>query len=185
MSEQQPTAESAAPEPMTTDNAPEASPETLLAAAEAREGALKEKLQETQDRLLRAAAEFENVRRRMARDREDLLKSANERLLKDFLPVVDNLERALATPGEEGPLREGVKLVLKLFADTLERNGVKAVSALGQPFDPNLHEAIGQQESAEVPENHVMTEYAKGYLLNDRLVRAATVVVARAPTARA
>ena len=171
--------------PMPTPAEADAPVETRLAAALARETAAQEKLQEMQDRLLRTAAEFENARRRMAREREETVKSGNERLLRDFLPVVDNLERALAVPGEAGPLRDGVKLVLKLFQDTLERAGVKAVSAVGQPFDPNLHEAIMQQESVEAPENQVLAEVAKGYTLNDRLIRPASVVVARAPSASA
>ena len=140
----------------------------------------QERLKDTHDRLLRIAAEFDNYKKRAAKEREDAQKFGIERLLKDFLPVADNLERAL-DHAEEHDLRqviEGVKLVQKLFEAALAKHGVVGFSALGQPFDPNLHEALMQQES-DAPPGTVVSEMSRGYKLNDRLVRPAAVVVAR------
>ena len=143
----------------------------------------QERLKDTHERLLRVAAEFDNYKKRAAKEREDAQKFGIERLLKDFLPVADNLERAL-DHAEEHDLRqviEGVKLVQKLFETTLAKHGVVGFSALGQPFDPNVHEALMQQES-DAPPGTVVSEMSRGYRLNDRLVRPAAVVVARAKT---
>ena len=140
----------------------------------------QERLKDTHDRLLRTAAEFDNYKKRAAREREDAQKYGIERLLKDFLPVADNLERAL-DHAEEHDLRqviEGVKLVQKLLETTLAKHGVTGFSALGQPFDPTLHEALMQQES-DAPPGTVVSEMSRGYKLNERLVRPAAVVVAR------
>jgi molecular chaperone GrpE len=141
----------------------------------------QERLKESHERYLRVAADFENWKKRAVREREETVKNANERLLKDVIPVADNLERALATPGDSDALREGVKLVLKQFTDILGRFGVKSFTSVGQPFDPSRHEALMQQETTEVPPNHVVSEMVKGYMLHDRLVRPAAVVVAKAP----
>jgi molecular chaperone GrpE len=138
------------------------------------------RLKDTHDRLLRVAAEFDNFKKRSAKEREDAQKFGIERLLKDFLPVADNLERAL-DHAEEHDLRqviEGVKLVQKLFEAALAKHGVVGFSALGQPFDPNLHEALMQQES-DAPAGTVVSEMSRGYKLNERLARPAAVVVAR------
>jgi len=140
----------------------------------------QERLKDTHDRLLRVAAEFDNFKKRAAKEREDAQKFGIERMLKDFLPVADNLERAL-DHAEEHDLRqviEGVKLVQKLFESSLAKHGVVGFSALGQPFDPNLHEALMQQES-DAPPGTVVSEMSRGYKLNERLVRPAAVVVAR------
>lgn len=157
--------------------------QALLDDSTARAAQTQERLKETHERYLRVAADFENYKRRAAREREETVRLANERLVKELLPVADNLERALATPGEAGPLRDGVKLVLKQLTDALGRFGATAFSSVGQPFDPARHEALMQQESAEVPPNHVLTELVKGYLLHDRLLRPAAVVVAKAKAA--
>ena len=143
----------------------------------------QERLKDTHERLLRVAAEFDNFKKRAAKERDDLQKFGIERLLKDFLPVADNLERAL-DHAEEHDLRqviEGVKLVQKLLENTLAKHGVTGFSALGQPFDPNLHEALMQQES-DAPPGTVVSEMSRGYKLNERLVRPAAVVVARRKT---
>ena len=140
----------------------------------------QERLKDTHERLLRTAAEFDNFKKRAAKEREDAQKFGIERLLRDFLPVADNLERAL-DHAEEHDLRqviEGVKLVQKLHENTLAKHGVTGFSALGQPFDPTLHEALMQQES-DAPPGTVVSEMSRGYKLNDRLVRPAAVVVAR------
>ena len=147
--------------------------------------AMQERLREAQERQLRAAAEFDNFRKRAAREREETVKLANERLLRELLPVVDNLERALGSGGETGALVEGVRLVHKQFVDALGRCGVKAFPSLGEKFDPTRHEALMQQETDQVPPDHVLAELVKGYVLNDKLVRPASVVVAKAPAAPA
>jgi molecular chaperone GrpE len=140
----------------------------------------QERLKDTHERLLRVAAEFENFKKRATKEREDAQKFGIERLLRDFLPVADNLERAL-DHAEEHDLRqviEGVKLVQKLLESALAKHGVVGFSALGQPFDPNVHEALMQQES-DAPAGTVVSEMSRGYKLNERLVRPAAVVVAR------
>ena len=140
-----------------------------------------ERLKDTHERLLRSAAEFDNFKKRALREKEDTQKFGSERLLKDFLPVMDNLERAL-DHAEQHDLKqviEGVRLVQKLFETTLARHGVIGFSAVGKPFDPGFHEALMQQESDQPP-NTVVSEMARGYKLHDRLVRPAAVVVAKA-----
>ncbi len=140
-----------------------------------------ERLKDTHERLLRSAAEFDNFKKRALKEKEDTQKFGSERLLKDFLPVMDNLERAL-DHAEQHDLKqviEGVRLVQKLFESTLARHGVTGFSAVGKPFDPGLHEALMQQESDQPP-NTVVSEMARGYKLHDRLVRPAAVVVAKA-----
>src|SRR5437763_14763167 len=143
-----------------------------------------ERLKDTHERLLRSAAEFDNFKKRAAKEKEDAAKFGNEKILKDFLPVMDNLERALDHAEQHEPKQviEGVKLVQKLFETTLAKHGVVGFSAVGKPFDPGLHEALMQQESDE-PAGTVVSEMAKGYKLNDRLVRPAAVVGSKPRTA--
>ena len=141
-------------------------------------------LKETKDRLLRQVAELENYKKRVSREKEETLRFANETMVKDLLPVVDNLERALSHANEqESPngkaLIEGVEMVLKGLLDTLGKHGVVPIVAVGQPFDPSLHEAVAQVESESVAANAVVDEYSKGYLLRDRLVRPAMVSVSK------
>ncbi len=144
-----------------------------------------EKLREEHDRHLRAAADLENYKKRAVKEREEAQKFGNERLLKDLIPVLDNLERALSAAPDGDPLAKGVRLVLRGFEETLGRHGIKAFSALGQPFDPRLHEAVMQVAAGDQPPGTVVMEHGRGYLLNDRLVRPAMVGVAvtKAPAA--
>jgi molecular chaperone GrpE len=146
--------------------------------ARARDG--QAKLKDEHERLLRTAAEFENYKRRATKEKEDARKFAAEALLKDFLPVADNLERALDHLGQHDPaaVAEGVKLVQKMLESALAKHGVVSFSAVGQPFDPSQHEALMQTES-DAPSNTVIQEMARGYRLHDRLVRPAAVVVAK------
>src|SRR4051812_3345143 len=142
-----------------------------------------ERLKDTHERLLRTAAEFDNFKKRAQKEKDDAAKFGTEKLLKDFLPVMDNLERAL-DHAEQHDLKqviEGVKLVQKLFESTLARHGVIGFSTVGKPFDPAVAEALMQQESDEPP-NTVVSEMARGYKLHERLVRPAAVVVAKART---
>jgi molecular chaperone GrpE len=132
---------------------------------------------------LRSAAEFDNYKKRATREKEETQKFGAEKMLKDFLPVMDNLERAL-DHAEQHDLKqviEGVRLVQKLFETTLARYGVVGFSAVGKPFDPTQHEALMQAES-ELPKDTVVSEMARGYKLHDRLMRPAAVVVAKPRT---
>ena len=140
-----------------------------------------EDLQALQDRYLRLAAEFENYKRLARKDQRDLTRFANENILKELLLVLDNLERAIqhgkASQGGDG-LTQGVELTLKQLLETLTKFGVRQIASVGQPFDPSYHQAVGRVESTTVPDNSVVEEYEKGYLLHDRVIRPAMVVVA-------
>lgn len=139
------------------------------------------------DRFLRQVAELENFKKRTAREREDAIRFANEALIKDLLPVVDNLERAVAHASGGGngkPIVEGVEMVLKGLLDAMAKHGVTQISAVGQSFDPSIHEAIAQVESDAHEPSSVVEELHKGYMLRDRLLRPALVSVAKAPEKR-
>ena len=139
------------------------------------------------DRFLRQVAELENFKRRSAREREDSTRFANEALIRDLLPVIDNLERAVAHAAGGGngkPIVEGVEMVLKGLLDVLSKHGVLQISAVGQPFDPSKHEAMAQVESDVHEANCVVEELHKGYTLRDRLLRPALVSVAKASKSR-
>ncbi len=155
-------------------------PETLKARLDQIE---KEK-QELYDRLLRTMADFDNHRKRVSKEKEDLLRYGNEKLCRELLPVIDNFERALEQ-AENSPhnkaLRDGIEMILKQFMTVLEKFGVKQFPSVGQPFDPNKHEAMVHQESNEHEENSVISEFQKGYVLHDRLLRPALVAVAKKP----
>lgn len=145
-----------------------------------------DRLKETHDRMLRAAADLDNYRKRAAREKEDMMRFGNEGLLKEFLPVLDNLDRALdhARGSKDFEvLLKGVEMTRKAFEDTLGKKGVVAFATLGKPFDPKFHEAIQQVETADTPPNTVVREVVRGYTLNDRLMRPALVLVSRPPPA--
>ena len=145
-----------------------------------------EQLAAAKDQLLRSIAEMENVRRRAQRDVENAHKFAVEKLLADLFPVVDSMEKAIETaensePGEDTKaIVEGVSLSLKLFVDTLAKAGVEQIDPLGQPFDPQLHEAMAMVPNPDAEPNTVMEVMQKGYVLNGRLTRAAKVIVVKA-----
>jgi molecular chaperone GrpE len=145
----------------------------------------QEEIADLHDRMLRAAAENENFKKRMERERSVSLKYAGEQIFREMLPVVDNLERAIEL-GESGrdntgknleSFLEGVKLTLKNLVSTLEKFEVKPIESLGGPFDPKHQEAMTMEPSDTVPANHVLTEFEKGYFYKDRLLRPAKVVV--------
>ena len=144
--------------------------------------AKEDEAKENYDRLLRVSAEFENYKKRAAREMDDFRKYANQSLLKEFLTIVDNLELAKKSAESEREidqrLVEGLDMTLKEINRILGRFDVKAIEAVGKPFDPTYHEAIMRQESENHSENTVVDEYQKGYLLHDRLLRPAMVVVA-------
>ena len=141
-----------------------------------------EELTKVKDQLLRTVAEMENVRRRAQRDVENAHKFAVEKLLSDLLPVIDSLEKAVeAAKTTENPdsMAEGIRLSLKLFVSTLEKAGIAIVDPLGEPFDPQLHEAMAMVPNPDAEPNSVMDVMQRGYTLNGRLVRAAKVVVVK------
>ena len=140
---------------------------------------LQQEVEKLRELYLRKLADFENFRKRQEREVEDFRRFANAGLVKDCLPVLDNLERALAaSTGSGSGLREGVELVLKQFREVLTRHGVIEIDPLGQAFDPTVHEAIARQERGDVTEPTVVSVLQKGYLLGERLVRPALVIVA-------
>jgi molecular chaperone GrpE len=145
---------------------------------------LRRELADKNDRLLRALAETDNVRRRAQRDREDSAKYAGEALLRDFIPVLDNLDRALdaaRTAGDSPNVVDGIELIRREFLKVLERHGVTRYSALGQRFDPNHHEAIARIVSVDKEPDTVIGETVPGYSLRGRVIRPAQVAVAAAP----
>jgi len=167
------------------DAEPEEAPEVAslraqLELSQAKGRETLEKLREEHERLLRTAADLDNYKKRAAKEREEIQRFGNEKLLKDFLPVLDNLDRALAA-APEGAFAEGVRLVRSSFEAALAKHGVKAFSALGAPFDPARHEALLQVPTAESPPGTVVLEHARGFTLSDRLLRPALVGVAVAP----
>lgn len=158
--------------------------ERLLEESMQRGRETMERLQELNEKALRQAADFDNFRKRAAREKEDLQKFAIEKVLKDLVPVLDNFDRALehASAGTdlEG-FAKGVEMTRRHFEEALGRFGVKGFSAVGEAFDPRFHEAMEQVESAEHPANVVVREMVRGYLLHERLIRPALVSVSKGP----
>jgi len=167
-----------------------AAPEESIQAEEATEEkrqllAAQEEAAQHKDKLLRLAAEFENYKKRMERERLTGLKYAGEYMMKEMLSVVDNLERAIAAGQTEGTsaeanlnaLSEGLRLTYKNLIASLEKFEVKGIDSIGKPFDPNVHEAMCMEENDQVAANHVLQEYEKGYFFKDRLLRPAKVIV--------
>ena len=133
------------------------------------------------DLAMRTQADFENYRKRSARDREDAVKAATSALLERLIPVLDNFEfgiQAARAEGSQGVI-VGFEMVAKQFQDFLTNSGVETIDAEGKPFDHNLHEALGQEESDTVPEGHVVRQLRKGYKLRERLIRPANVFVSK------
>jgi molecular chaperone GrpE len=156
------------------------SADALLARLEAAE----QQVERYKDQALRAQAEAENTRRRAGRDVENAHKYALERFAAELLPVLDSLEKAVEVAAQSeaaGSIAEGVELSLKLFASVLEKHGIQRIDPVGEPFDPQLHEAMTTLPSAHAEPNSVLEVMQPGYVLNGRLMRAAKVVVARAP----
>ena len=150
---------------------------------------LKERAAKADDhwnRLLRISADLDNFKKRAAREKQDAIKFANESLLQKLIPVLDNFDAALAAAqSAQGDgvqsLQTGVNMIYQQLRNTLTESGLEEVDATGKPFDPNLHEAVSQKETAEVPEGHVVQQLRKGYRFRERLLRPASVVVAKSP----
>lgn len=159
---------------------PEPGPEQRIADLQAR-------VVESHDKYLRSVAELDNVRKRARKDQEEARVDAQSRVLREMLPVIDNLERAVAHAAQTGDgaggVLEGIRLVLRQFAQAFERCNVHPVEAKGQPFDPNQHEAVSQVVTADAPPGSVVEVMQTGYRIGERLLRPALVVVAKAPPA--
>jgi molecular chaperone GrpE len=142
-----------------------------------------EELLKQKDTFLREKAELENFKKRLTKEKEDFVQFANERLLKELVQIEDNMERAISAPNATlESLKEGVEMIQKQFAIFLKNQKVESIEAMEKPFDPNLHEVLNQQESADHEENTVIQEYSKGYTLNGRLLRSAKVVISKKPS---
>jgi molecular chaperone GrpE len=191
----------AEPAEPTSSQAPAPSPTTNASADESNQGApgntpqaaaevdplgqARADMAAFKERYLRLAADFDNFRKRAKRDVEEAERRGKEGLLRDLLPVFDNLERAVVHASQATDAKavaDGVRMVLRQFTDTLERVGIKRVPTVGTAFDPNLHEAIQQIETPDQPPGTVVAEVQPGYTISEKLVRAAMVVVAKAPS---
>jgi molecular chaperone GrpE len=170
-------------EPAGLDDAPEDPIAHALARTTLELEASQKEREDLKEQLLRKAADFENMRRRHQKEREEQSKYAGEKVLKDAVSLLDDLDRALehvASADQTGMptgLLTGIQMVHRRFVQTLEKHGVAVIVSVGKPFDPHMHEAISQREDTTVPRNTVVQEFQKAYMLNDRLLRPAMVVV--------
>jgi len=142
----------------------------------------REKADKYYDQYVRAQAEIENIIKRNKKDKEEWIKYSTETLIKDLLPVIDNLEKAIAHSNNEDSLqalKEGVELTLKGLKNTLSRSGLEEIESLGKPFDPNFHHAVSEQEDENNEPGIVINEFQKGYSLNKRLIRPAMVIISK------
>ncbi len=139
---------------------------------------LKIKLDETEDRLKRVAAEFDNYKKRTNKDRETMYSSLLGDIVSKFLPAIDNLEKAVSSETIDENYKQGVELVLKQFKDVLMTMGVKEIETVGKTFDPELHEAVSLVQDENLGEKEIKEEYRKGYMIGDRVIRHSMVVVA-------
>jgi molecular chaperone GrpE len=170
--------------PTETDGAPEGGAEA--AQGEDLVGQLQTDVERFRDLALRTQADFENFRKRAAREKDDAVKYANAAFLERLIPILDNFElglNAARSNAENSPILAGMDMVAKQLNDFLLSHGVEPVQAEGVVFDPNMHEAVAQEEHVEIAEGHVVRQLRKGFKLKDRLLRPATVVVSKGPAA--
>ena len=139
---------------------------------------LKDELEDVKDRHTRLIAEFDNLKKRSAKEREGLYNSIIGDIMSSLLPVIDNLEKATEADSKDEEYKKGIELVLKQFKDVLNANGVKEIEAVGQPFDPELHEAVSMIQDENLGEKIVAQEYRKGYMIGNKVIRHSMVVVA-------
>ena len=159
-------------------------PETQAGDGEDEMASMQADLDRFRDLALRSQADFENYKKRCAREKEEAVKYANTSLLDKLVPIIDNFELGLVAArgeGEQSPIYSGMNLVLKQLNDFLSDNGLQPIEAVGQKFDPNLHEAIAHEPSDAVPEEHVVRQTRRGYKFKDRLLRPSSVVVSSGP----
>ena len=156
-------------------------PQDEISALKEELAAREKEARENHDRYLRAVAELDNYRKRAARDRADIIKYGKEDLIRDILPFLDSLDRALEHKDttDAQAFREGVALIQEQLLCCLKKHGVERIESVGADFDPNLHEALMQMESPDHEDNQVVSEMEKGYLLNGRLVRPSRVCVCK------
>ena len=138
----------------------------------------KIQIDETEDRLKRVAAEFDNYKKRSAKEKDALYNSLIADIVSNFLPIMDNLEQAVAAETKDEEYRKGIELVLKQFKDVLASKGVKEIDAVGKTFDPELHEAVSSVIDENLGEKEIKEDYRKGYKIGDRVIRHSMVVVA-------
>lgn len=138
----------------------------------------KEKLEDQEDRLKRLMAEFDNFKKRSSKEREGLYNSLISDIVTSLLPVIDNLEKAVSAKTEDEAYKQGVELVLKQFKEVLTANGVQEIEAVGTPFDPEVHEAVGMVTDETLGEKTIKEEYRKGYKIGSKVIRHSMVVVA-------
>jgi molecular chaperone GrpE len=173
-------------QPAKAEGPPSAAPRSV-AELESRLEEKEKECRESIDKLLRVSAEFENYKKRAAREMDDFRKYANQSLLKEMLSALDHIELAIlaasAKAAAEPSIAEGLTLTLKEFLRIFEKFGVKAIEAQGKPFNPEVHEAMLREESETIPENMVLRELQKGYTIGQRLLRPSLVVVSAAPAA--
>jgi molecular chaperone GrpE len=156
------------------------STETQLAAAQA-------EIEKFKDRALRAQADFENFRKRSVREKEEAVRYANVDLLERLIPILDNFELGLSAArasAEGGAILAGMEMVARQLADFLRGYGVEPIAAEGEKFDPNVHDAVAQEESSDVPDGYVIRQHRRGFKLKDRLIRPAAVVVSKGADAK-
>lgn len=153
-----------------------------LAELKEKLAAAEEEVEEYEDRMLRAEAEMQNVRKRAVREMENAHKFGAERLLERLLPITDSLENAVKTASSEPAMAQGIEICLKLLLIAITAEYVKQLDPIGEPFDPQFHEAMTVVEDAEAEPNTISMVIQKGYLLHDRLIRPAMVIVTKAPT---
>ena len=143
----------------------------------------KDKLAEQEDKFIRLQAETDNFRKRLAREKDEFSQYANERLFKALIPIFDNFERALEAPSNDAKsLKEGLDMILKQFNSFLEKEKVAPIKAIGEKFDPGIHEVLTSEETEEHEENTVITQFIKGYTISNRVLRPAQVVIAKKPS---
>ena len=148
------------------------------------EEVLEAEVAEWKNLAMRATADLDNFRKRISREKEEALRYANRGLLEELLPILDNFERAMAAPsgsGAEQALREGLVLIYRQLSEALRKEGLRSIDAVGQPFDPNLHEAVATDHESGLPSQTVVEEMRRGYLLRGRVLRPALVKVAVDP----
>jgi len=189
--QQQPAAEQESVAQGADQAATEAQAEEALAAPSVESlmeevATLQAQVKDQSDNVLRAQAEVQNIRRRSERDVENAHKFALDKFSADLLPIIDSLERALDAAGGQDDdtvksMREGIELTLRMFVDTLGKHGIEQINPVGEPFNPEFHQAMSMVPNPEMEPNSVMAVMQKGYVLKGRLVRPAMVVVSKAP----
>ena len=144
---------------------------------------VKNELTEQKDKFVRLQAETDNFRKRLSREKEEFSQYANERLFKELLPIFDNFERALEDPSNDiKSLKEGLAMILKQFSSFLEKERVEPIEAIGKKFDPMIHEVLTSEESSENEENTIISQFVKGYTINNRVIRPSQVVISKKPS---